>query len=216
MFHDPLDCWRACVRCLLEGIDDELAVTTQCDYTVQVAGRGINAHCGMGFDYGNWRFLWLVWFQKWNVAVKTAGLFCGFTFRPFHTIVSDQEIGQQNYETHTAASIRWSSPTQLLISRSEACHGRADGMPSILQSMTVCESNGLIFRYKTALQSPILQCMKWCLASFTGAFKISPLPHLSTFEIICGYIKTPWSLKRRNRSRDRRSHVLRQIFPASV
>ncbi len=53
MFHDPLDCWRACVGCLLEGIDDELAVTTQCDYTVQVAGRGINAHCGMGFDYGN-------------------------------------------------------------------------------------------------------------------------------------------------------------------
>lgn len=53
MFHDPLDCWRACVGCLLEGIDDESAVTTHCDYTVQVAGRGINAHCGMGFDYRN-------------------------------------------------------------------------------------------------------------------------------------------------------------------
>ena len=54
---------------------------------------------------------------------------------------------------HTTASIRWSSPTQLLISRFEACqYGRADGMQSSLQSMAVCKEKCSKKQYNLSFQ----------------------------------------------------------------
>ena len=45
---------------------------------------------------------------------------------------------------HTTIGIRWWSPTQLLIDRSENSVGRADGIPFLTQSMVVCTVSAFI------------------------------------------------------------------------
>jgi hypothetical protein len=50
-------------------------------------------------------------------------------------------------QKHTTAGIRWWSPTQLLICRSEACVWQSGRMPNSPQSMVVCGSISIKVRY---------------------------------------------------------------------